>query len=368
MQHKGLGLFFVFYLSQTIAIKRILLLGLYVLFTCGLRFMATYKKVESGWRVEVCVNGKRKSKTMPGKAEAKAWAAEMEHQLSLTPKISGTSETHTLGDIFIRYADEVSEHKKGARWEGLRLAAFGRDLIAEILLKDLRREHLEDYIQRRLKTVKSSTANREMNLISHCLTEARRWRLMESNPFNDLKRPKNPPHRDRRISVKEIEIISVASGYSDNYPVIEHAQRVAVAFLLAIESAMRAGEICAIRTENINLAEQTIHLPDSKNGFARKVPLSKYAVKLLEKLLPWPDDNKPVFRMASGTLSTVFAKTVGMTNIEGLTFHDTRHEAITRLAGKLDILDLARMAGIRDLKQLMTYYNKTATEIAGQLG
>jgi integrase len=35
--------------------------------------------------------------------------------------------------------------------------------------------------------------------------------------------------------------------------------------------------------------------------------------------------------------------------IDDLTFHDTRHEAITRLAKKLQELDLARMVGHRDL-------------------
>jgi len=54
--------------------------------------------------------------------------------------------------------------------------------------------------------------------------------------------------------------------------------------------------------------------------------------------------------------------------IENLCFHDTRHEAITRLARKLEILDLARTIGHKDLRSLMIYYNATASEIAGRLG
>ena len=53
--------------------------------------------------------------------------------------------------------------------------------------------------------------------------------------------------------------------------------------------------------------------------------------------------------------------------IEDLHCPDTRHEAITRLAKKLDVLDLARMAGHKDLRQLMTYYNATAEELAAKL-
>ncbi len=53
--------------------------------------------------------------------------------------------------------------------------------------------------------------------------------------------------------------------------------------------------------------------------------------------------------------------------IDDLHFHDTRHEAITRLARRLDILDLARMVRHRDLNQLRVYYNTTASEIAKRL-
>lgn len=53
--------------------------------------------------------------------------------------------------------------------------------------------------------------------------------------------------------------------------------------------------------------------------------------------------------------------------ITGLNFHDARHTAITRLAQKLNPLELARMVGHRDLKMLMRYYNESADEIAKKL-
>ena len=51
--------------------------------------------------------------------------------------------------------------------------------------------------------------------------------------------------------------------------------------------------------------------------------------------------------------------------ISDLTFHDSRHDAITRLAQKLSVLQLARMVGHRDIRSLMTYYyNETAESMA----
>jgi hypothetical protein len=53
--------------------------------------------------------------------------------------------------------------------------------------------------------------------------------------------------------------------------------------------------------------------------------------------------------------------------VEGLTFHDSRHLAITKQSKKLDILALARMVGRWDLRQLQVYYNESAEDIAGRL-
>jgi hypothetical protein len=55
------------------------------------------------------------------------------------------------------------------------------------------------------------------------------------------------------------------------------------------------------------------------------------------------------------------------TAIAALTFHHTRHEAITRLAKHYSVLNLARIVGHRDIKQLMTYYNRTASDIAKEM-
>jgi integrase len=364
-----LRVFFCFEFSRFVVLKRILSGIVYVYLRLCLRlrvrFMAEPRKVAGGWKLEVCVNGIRRSKTLPTKAEVKSWAAMT--TVELGKMAAGVSTVLTLNDVFVRYANEVSELKKGARWEIVRLNAFARFTIAGVRLVDLRREHLDVFIAERLRTVKASSVNRELNLISHCLTQARRWRLMTHNPMDDLARPKNPAHRDRRVSAGEIEAILLALNYSDTCEVHQHQQRTAVAFLFAIESAMRAGEICALRAENVDLVRRVAHLPDTKNGHARDVPLSTTAVALLQRVKPW-GDNGLVFGMASGTLSTLFKRGVDRTGIKNLTFHDSRHEAITRLAKKLDVLPLARMVGHRDIKQLMTYYNQGADELALLLG
>ena len=47
---------------------------------------------------------------------------------------------------------------------------------------------------------------------------------------------------------------------------------------LALETAMRRGELLRMRWEHIDLNRRTANLPDTKNGEARTVPLSSTAV------------------------------------------------------------------------------------------
>lgn len=328
--------------------------------------MATYRKTATGWRAEVCVNAKRKSIVKPTKAEARAWAGDMEHQLRVQG--DATSTTHTLAQVLVRYADEISSEKKGEQWELVRLNAWKNLPFAELRLMDLRREHIETWMVERASKdkVKSSTINRELNLLSHCFTQARRWRLMAHNPMEDLRRPRNPPDRDRRILQREEDAVLLALGYSEQVPVATQMQRAGSALLFAMETAMRAGEIAGLKPQHIDIVARTAHLPDTKNGHPRDVPLSAEAIRILKRQEPWRP-GKPIFRLSAGTLSSTFGKGVRRSGVEDLTFHDSRHEAITRLAKKIDVLDLARMTGIRDIKRLMTYYNATAAEIALQL-
>ena len=73
------------------------------------------------------------------------------------------------------------------------------------------------------------------------------------------------------------------------------------------------------------------------------------------------------FGVTVATLNAMFRIARKTAGIEGMIFHDTRHEAITRLADKLHVLDLARIVGHSDIRQLQTYCNETAADVANRL-
>jgi integrase len=124
--------------------------------------------------------------------------------------------------------------------------------------------------------------------------------------------------------------------------------------------------------DRVFLKKRYLRLLETKNGDARNVPLSSVAATILELLLDDCGDG-PVFGLNSAILDALFRKyrdkaKAECPELEPVRFHDTRHEAVSRLARKLDVLDLARMIGHRDIRSLMIYYNEHASDIATRLG
>ncbi|HDR0714927.1 TPA: site-specific integrase, partial [Pasteurella multocida] len=147
--------------------------------------------------------------------------------------------------------------------------------------------------------------------------------------------------------------------------------RVGAAILFAIETAMRAGEICNLTWEFINLDNRTCFLPKTKNGHPRTVPLSKRAVKILLNLQLIKSDSDPtVFQIKAELLGSLFRKLKEKAGLKeaDLHFHDTRREALTRLSKKLHLMELAKVSGHRDLSILQnTYYAPDISELANKL-
>jgi len=335
--------------------------------------MASIAKRDGSWRVQIATLGVRDSKTFNTKAEALAWAVKRETEIR-EGEATGIQKGRTLDDAFRRYEKEVSAHKRGKRQEILRMGAIGRYEIAgtplsDMKLADITSDILGRWRDQRLTVdeVKGSSVNRDLNLLSHVFASAtKEWKWIAKSPTTDVRRPADPPARDRLYSDDEIERICFALGFDQVETELATTgyQRVAVAFLFAIETAMRAGEICSLVASDI--VGRTATLRQTKNGTKRGVPLSRRAAELLS-LLPEVPDDEPLFDLTSGSLDALFRKAKKRAMIDDGTFHDTRHLAITRLARKLNVLDLARMVGHKDLRQLQVYYNETAESMAAKL-
>ena len=326
--------------------------------------MPTFRKRGDSWRAEVARNGHRESKTFPTKREAMDWANRRE--LELANVRAGKVTRWTLADVMQRYADEVSPDKAGARWEKARIASIKQDKVAKLVMQDIGPVELADWRDRRLAEVQGATVLREIGLLRAIWTRAKlgEWRYVDHDPWPDVIKPKDNPARKVIFQEGQAERIVTALGYEGGTPK-DKREQTAVAFLLALETAMRSGEILTLEWKHVHLARRMLHLPKSKNGDARDVPLSKRAVELLEAMTGIDDEK--VFTVNAGLRDNYFRQGKTLAKVDGPTFHDARATAITRLAKKLDLLELARMVGHRDPRSLLIYYRESATNIASKL-
>ncbi|MFY2090299.1 tyrosine-type recombinase/integrase [Achromobacter xylosoxidans] len=328
--------------------------------------MASYRKRGDKWRAEVYKNNVRDSQTFDTKREAVEWATRRESELAAAK--SGKVIRKTLAFVMQRYADEISPGKDGGDWEVKRIVAFLRDerTLASGVMQDINATDLAELRDRRLKRVKPASVLREIALWRAIWTQARRgeWRYVDHDPWKEVTKPKEGPPRNVLFVGDQVEKIVAALKYTGGQPSTKR-QQTAVALLLALETAMRASEIVGLTWPRVDLERRFAHLPKTKNGDARDVPLSKRAVELLQSMVGLHAER--VFTIDSASLDTNYRIGRAAAKISGPTFHDSRATAITRLAKKLELLELARMVGHRDPRSLMIYYRKSASDIAKKL-
>jgi integrase len=315
--------------------------------------MASFQKRGDKWRAQIFIDGRRKSKSFPTKAHAQAWVTMMERQAA--DHLLGSYPNLKVKDLALRYMKEVSPTKDGEKWEVKRLnSLLDADPLAQVRTQRLSETNIAEWRDRRLKSVSGSTVNREWNLLSSVFSTAvKEWKWLKTNPMSNVKRPKSNNPRSRRPSSDEIDRILLCLNHHDGKPETL-SQRVALAILFAMETAIRAGEICKLEWKR-HVREKTLHLtPDiTKSRRSRDVPLSKEARRVLNLL---PQDSKLVFNLKSSQLDSLYRKARDKALVDGLNFHDLRREALTRLSEKVEVLTLAKISGHADLRILKDVY------------
>ena len=344
--------------------------------------MATVRRRGKRWHARVRRAGRDLSASFRTRREAEAWAADVEREIDA--RRAGLAPRRPFADLLRRYRDEVSAKRDGGRPERLRIdALLGEptprfpdrepDPLADVLLTELGPEHFAAWRDRRLAQVSPATVLREWNLLSAICTKAvKEWRWLPRNPMSEVQRPKAPPPRTRRVSEEEVERVLLVADWAVGQTPTRVAHRVAAAFLWAIETAMRAGEICALRWNDVDEAARvaTVRAEEvgaRKTGRARQVPLSRAAMAILDSVRDAAKDDR-VFGLTARQLDANWRKMRRAADLEDLHFHDTRAEALTRLSRKLDVMQLARVSGHRDLKILLnTYYREDAADLVDLL-
>jgi integrase len=325
--------------------------------------MATLQKRNGNWRAIIRRKGfKPVSQTWDTKEEAKAWAAEVEGQMRRGLFVDRSeAERTTLNEALDRYLREVTPTKKSAATEANTIKRLQRHPLALRSLATIRSTDIALYRDERLKTVSPSTARLDLALLSHLFTIAiKEWGLPLENPVRAIRMPKLPPGRDRRLQGDEEDRLLRACRASRSAwlePIVK----------FAIETAMRMSEILDLVWADIDLDRSIALIRDPKNGEPRKTPLSTKALAVLKEI-PRSFDGR-VFPIAQSSLEHAFRNACVRAEIEGLRFHDLRHEATSRLFEKgFNVMEAASITGHKTLQMLKRYTHLRAEDLVKRLG
>ncbi len=334
--------------------------------------MASVTKYANGWRAQIRVtlpDGTvvRDSETFRTRREADAWATQREATLRQPKK----AKTHTLREALLRYQEEVSPTKDGERWEVVRITLFLKPesvVPSRIKLDDLTPDDFGKWRDSRLKQVSIGSVLREISLLSAVMECCRlEWKWCKVNPLHDMRKPRKPDHREILITPWQTLELLRAMGYRQGL-CRSTTQAVGVAFLLALRTGLRAGEICKLKWEDVSdglLRVTAIERGARKTGKKRDVPVLNNVMRLIESMRGW--DNVYVFGLSAQTLDAMFRRYRDRAGLDGFTFHDSRHTAATLLARKLDALTLCKVFGWSSTSQALTYFNPTPDQIRRQL-
>lgn len=326
--------------------------------------------------------------TFRTRAEAARWGREQETKID-----RGGSEDpaalrkETVKDLLDWFLKHRVPHRKGRRWEEVRLKLLGRHPFAARRLDQDVAGALREWVAQRCKEVSAATMVRDLNLLSSVFGSAIKDRglPLSINPVALVKRPvvdKAPKGRLwssddlaalRAAQKRIVEAESLALGDEP----VERRFTVAADFVLpalelSIETAMRRGELCSFRVADVDLEARTIWLPAevTKTGVGRHVLLSSRAVEIVRELLARPRraGEDRVIPVNPDTLGLRFRQLRAKAGLDGLRLHDGRHTAATRAAEVFDnVLELSAFTGHRSLQTLKRYYHPDASKLAQKL-
>ncbi|WP_375786302.1 tyrosine-type recombinase/integrase [Bradyrhizobium sp. Pha-3] len=329
--------------------------------------MATIRKLRGRWQAQVRRRGvPPRAKSFDSKTEAERWARDLEAEADRSGWVADTraAEKTTLKELLTRYRDEVTPGKRGAVSERARINSIVRCPIGHRTLAKLTSSDVATYRDERLKSVAPATIVRELNTISHAIEIAtREWGLwLPRNPVKLVRRPPIPRGRTRRLKEGEEDALLLACDRGRTLllkPLI----------VLAIETGMRRGELLELRWEHVDLKRGVAHLPLTKNGDSRDVPLSRRAIETLHQVRAGGPKMDRVFPMTGNAVRLAFEHLRVRAGMSDFHFHDLRHEAISRLFEKgLNIAEVSTISGHRELKMLQRYTHLRAVDLVARLG
>lgn len=345
--------------------------------------MPTFQPLKNGHiQARVRRKGKDESQVFLTMAEARIWAKKTEKLIDKSTAGSGgvNAQTYTVGDaVAFYYEDHIASKKSAAEYRYV-FSNLPNSLVRErlvLLTRDTVRAWVDDMKKAGLNP---ATIARRVGCVRAAVNYATRHELALDgipNPFKWAKLPALPKSSTRTRTATDEELdefynrIGKRSKHLKDY------------IFLAIETASRRGELVKLKWADIDFKKSTARLEDTKNGEARDVPLSPFALKILTDRKTARGRGEYVFtstrevanmgHIQPATISRAFRRVRDEIEKEkghslNLRLHDLRHTAATRWSEDFqNAFDLQTITGHKDIRSLSRYINKDAQRIARRM-
>lgn len=317
------------------------------------------KRKDGRFMARVTVNGERLTFYSRSRQEAAAWLAEQlaakNHGLLVAPS------KVTFGQWLDTWLQEYARPRvRPTTWEDYRIIVEKhlKPALGEILLKDLRPEHLQKVHNEKAASGLSPRRVRLIHVVTHsALKQAVKSRLLAVNPAEATSLPRQPKREIHVLSLEdEKKLLAALEG-----------ERLGVFFLVALATGLRRGELLGLKWEDVDLKNGVIKVRRSltrvktaegktelvfqepkTESSRRMVPLPSPVVSALkahrrkqaeEKLLLGQDyqDNGFVFCHEDGRpldpawVTRNFHRLLKKAGVNDTNFHALRHTYATRL-------------------------------------
>ncbi|MGV8122281.1 MAG: tyrosine-type recombinase/integrase [Candidatus Xenobiia bacterium LiM19] len=233
-----------------------------------------------------------------------------------------------MNDILDTFFEDQKHHIKETTLQRYRFSAeklrpfFGEKMLDSIMLSDI-----EKYRQERVKSVKVSTINRDMEFLRRFFNIAKKRGIVLKNPVEELQFYREDNIRTRFLSIDELRRL------------LEESKQISylhLAVLIAVNTGMRKGEILSLcipqegedfdRLNWVDLKNRCFHLNITKTGKYRNVLINDAIFPHIGKAVTEAKDGK-LFPVHS--IKGSFESALNRAGIKNAVFHDLRRTFIS---------------------------------------